>query len=98
MAALDGGSPAYLTIRESEDGKGRYWEVGVIGHGKGGGDLTERVVTEIRAWNASGGNDAPEPGFRMAVADSRDRLTVDDARFIVDKPYSRLAVDWARKG
>lgn len=98
MAALDGGSLAYLTIREGEDEKGRYWEVGVIGHGKGGGNLAERVVTEIRAWDASGGNDAPEPGFRMAVADSRDRLQVDEARFVVDKPYSRLAVDWVRKG
>ncbi|MEW2567828.1 methyltransferase, FxLD system [Streptomyces sp. NPDC047070] len=98
MAALDGRSLAYLTIREGEDEKGRYWEVGVIGHGKAGGDLAERVVTEIRAWDASGGNDAPEPGFRMAVADSRDRLPVDEALFVVDKPYSRLAVDWARKG
>lgn len=34
----------------------------------------------------------------MAVADSRDRLTADDARFVVDKPYSRLVVDWACKG
>lgn len=98
MAALDGGSLAYLTIREGEDEKGRYWEVGVIGHGYGGADLAEHVVSEIRAWDASGGNDAPEPGFRMAVADSRDRLTADDARFVVDKPYSRLVVDWARKG
>lgn len=98
MAALDGGSLAYLTIREGEDEKGRYWEVGVIGHGEGGTDLAERVVSEIRAWDASGGNDAPEPGFRMAVADSRDRLTADDPRFVVDKPYSRLVVDWARKG
>ncbi|MFJ2812141.1 methyltransferase, FxLD system [Streptomyces sp. NPDC087294] len=98
MAALDGGSLAYLTIREGEDEKGRYWEVGVIGHGEGGTDLAERVVSEIRAWDASGGNDAPEPGFRMAVADSRDRLTADDPRFVVDKTYSRLVVDWARKG
>ncbi|MFF5979352.1 methyltransferase, FxLD system [Streptomyces olindensis] len=98
MAALDGGSLAYLTIREGEDEQGRYWEVGVIGHGGGGAGLAERVVSEIRAWDASGGNDAPEPGFRMAVADSRDRLTADDARFVVDKPYSRLVVDWARKG
>ncbi|WP_445529736.1 methyltransferase, FxLD system [Streptomyces cyslabdanicus] len=98
MAALDGGSLAYLTIREGEDEKGRYWEVGVIGHGAGGADLAEHVVSEIRAWDATGGNDAPEPGFRMAVADSRDRLTVDDPRFVVDKPYSRLVVDWARKG
>ena len=98
MAALDGGSLAYLTIREGEDDQGRYWEVGVIGHGQGGADLAKRVVDEIRAWDATGGNDAPEPGFRMAVADSRDRLTADDARFVVDKPYSRLVVDWARKG
>ncbi|MGW5650651.1 methyltransferase, FxLD system [Streptomyces humi] len=98
MAALDGGSLAYLTIREGGDEKGRYWEVGVIGHGEDGADLAERVVSEIRAWDATGGNDAPEPGFRMAVADSRDRLTADDPRFIIDKPYSRLVVDWARKG
>ncbi|WP_062643794.1 methyltransferase, FxLD system [Streptomyces maremycinicus] len=98
MAALDGGSLAYLTIREGEDEQGRYWEVGVIGHGEGSVDLAERVVSEIRAWDATGGNDAPEPGFRMAVADSRDRLTADDARFLVDKPYSRLVIDWARKG
>ncbi|MFG2369173.1 methyltransferase, FxLD system [Streptomyces mirabilis] len=98
MAALKGSSLAYLTIREGEDEKGRYWEIGVIGHGDGGADLAERVVNEIRVWDASGGNDAPEPSFRMAVADSRDLLTVDDARFIVDKPYSRLVVDWARKG
>lgn len=98
MAALDGASLAYMTIREGEDEKGRYWEVGVIGHGEGGTDLAERVVSEMRAWDASGGNDAPEPGFRMAVAESRELLTADDARFVVDKPYSRLVVDWARKG
>ncbi|MGC5039935.1 methyltransferase, FxLD system [Streptomyces sp. DT190] len=98
MAVLDAGSLAYLTIREGEDEQGRYWEVGVIGHGEGGAGLAERVVSEIRAWDATGGNDAPEPGFRMAVADSRDRLTTDDARFVVDKPYSRLVVDWARTG
>lgn len=98
MAALDGGSLAYLTIREGEDNKGRYWEIGVIGHGMGGAGLAERVVDEIRAWDASGGNEAPEPGFRMAVADSRDRLTAHDPRFVVDKTYSRLVVDWARKG
>ncbi|NEB88926.1 methyltransferase, FxLD system [Streptomyces anulatus] len=98
MAALDGGSLAYLTIREADDKQGRYWEIGVIGHGASGADLAERVVDEIRAWDASGGNDAPEPEFRMAVADYRELLTADDSRFVVDKPYSRLVVDWARKG
>ncbi|PZT75769.1 methyltransferase, FxLD system [Streptomyces sp. AC1-42W] len=98
MAALDGGSLAYLTIREGEDTEGRYWEIGVIGHGEAGTDLAERVVDEIRAWDATGGNGAPEPGFRMAVADSRDRLASSDPRFVVDKPCSRLVVDWTRKG
>ncbi|MEU2466697.1 methyltransferase, FxLD system [Streptomyces sp. NPDC012486] len=98
MAALDGGSLAYLTIREGENEKGRYWEVGVIGHGEAGAGLADRVVDEIRAWDASGGNDAPAPGFRMATADSRNLLTAGDPRFVVDKPYSRLVVDWARKG
>ncbi|MFD7065192.1 methyltransferase, FxLD system [Streptomyces sp. NPDC059906] len=92
MAALDGGSLAYLTIREGEGDKGRYWEIGVIALGEGGAGLAERVVDEIRAWDANGGNDAPEPVFRMAVADSRDLLTSDDTRFVVDKPYSRLDV------
>ncbi|MBZ6230294.1 methyltransferase, FxLD system [Streptomyces olivaceus] len=98
MAALDGGSLTYLTIREGEDEKGRYWEAGVVGHGESGAGLAEHVVSEIRAWDASGGNDVPEPGFRMSVADSRDRLAANDARFVVDKPYSRLVVDWARRG
>ncbi|MFI0721896.1 methyltransferase, FxLD system [Streptomyces sp. NPDC021224] len=98
MAALDGGSLAYLTIREGEDAHGRYWEIGVIGHGEAGALLAEQVVEEIRAWDASGGNDAPEPGFRMATADYRDRLTADDPRFVIDKPYSRIVVHWVRKG
>ncbi|MEW2550321.1 methyltransferase, FxLD system [Streptomyces zhihengii] len=98
MAALDGASLAYLTIREGDDENGRYWEIGVIGHGEAGRGLAERVVDEIRAWDASGGNDAPAPGFRMTTAESRDRLTANDPRFLIDKPYSRLVVDWARKG
>ncbi|MFG2153193.1 methyltransferase, FxLD system [[Kitasatospora] papulosa] len=98
MAALDGGSLAYLTIGEDEDEQGRYWEIGVIGHGQAGAEIAERTVSEIHAWDASGGNKAPEPGFRMAVAGARDRLTADDARFIIDKPFSRLVVDWARTG
>ncbi|WP_330351253.1 hypothetical protein [Streptomyces sp. NBC_00582] len=98
MAALDGESLAYLTIREGEDEQGRVLGGRRDRPRRGGADLAERVVSEIRAWDASGGNDAPEPGFRMAVADSRERLTEDDPRFIIDKPYSRLVVDWARNG
>ncbi|WP_244215646.1 hypothetical protein [Kitasatospora purpeofusca] len=98
MAALDADSLAYLTIREGEDDADRFWEIGVIGHGSRAADLAEHLVTEIRAWHDGWGNTAPEPGFRMAVGDARDRLTATDPRFVIDKPYSQLVVDWPRKG
>lgn len=98
MAALDGDSLAYMTIREGEDDAGRFWEIGIIGHGPVGAALAERVVTEIRTWDEGWGNTAPEPGFRMATGDARDQLTAADPHFVIDKPFSRLVVDWPRKG
>ncbi|SEK44387.1 methyltransferase, FxLD system [Streptacidiphilus jiangxiensis] len=98
MAALDGDSLAYMTIREGENQQGKFWELGIVGHGSRAADLTERVVMEVRAWDEGWGNDGPRPGFRMAVGDMRHRLTAADPRFVVDKSYSRLVVDWPRKG
>ncbi|MEU9486004.1 methyltransferase, FxLD system [Streptomyces decoyicus] len=98
MAALDSDSLAYLAIREGEDDEGRFWEVGIIGHGSRGDALAEQVASEIRDWDAGWGNTGPEPAFRMAVGDARDKLTAADPRFIIDKTYSRLVVDWPRKG
>ncbi|NEW73741.1 methyltransferase, FxLD system [Streptomyces rhizosphaericus] len=97
MAALDGDSLAYLTIREGEDDKGRFWEIGVIGHGSRASDLADQVATEIRDWDEGWGNNAPEPSFRMAVGDARDQLTAAEPRFVIDKTYSRLVVDWPHK-
>lgn len=94
MAALDGDSLAYLTIREGDDEDGRYWEPGVIGHGPRGIELADQVTTEFATWARERGNDAPEPGFRMATADHRDILDATDPRFVIDKPRSRLIVDW----
>ncbi|MGW1279594.1 methyltransferase, FxLD system [Streptomyces tsukubensis] len=98
MAALDGDSLAYLTIREGEDDQGRFWEIGVIGHGSRATELTDHVAGEIRDWDEGWGNNAPEPGFRMAVGDARGQLTATDPRFVIDKTFSRLVVDWPRKG
>lgn len=98
MAALDGDTLAYLTVREGEDGQGGFWEVGVIGHGPRAADLADQVATEIGEWERGWGNDAPAPGFRMAVGDARERLHAADPRFVVDKPNSRLVVDWPRRG
>ncbi|MEG3630006.1 methyltransferase, FxLD system [Streptomyces poriticola] len=98
MAALSGDTLAYLTIREGEDDTGRFWEIGVIGHGSRAAELADQVATEIREWDEGWGNTAPEPTFRMAVGDARDQLTSAETRFVIDKTYSRLVVDWKRKG
>jgi len=94
MAALDRDSLAYLTVREGDDSIGRYWEIGVIGHGKGAAALAEQVSGAIVEWDRDYGNDAPEPGYRMATAAHRDLLKATDPRFIIDKRLSRLVVDW----
>ncbi|MFE2424602.1 methyltransferase, FxLD system [Streptomyces hokutonensis] len=98
MAALDGDTLAYLTVREGEDEQGKFWQVGVIGHGSRATELTDEVATEIGEWHDGWGNDAPEPVFRMAVGDARAQLTAAEPRFVIDKTYSRLVVDWPRKG
>ncbi|GAB3164083.1 methyltransferase, FxLD system [Myceligenerans halotolerans] len=97
MAALDGDSLAYLTIREGEDNQGRYWEIGVIGHGTRAVGLVDHVISEIRTWDEGWGNTAPEPTFRMAVGDARDQLTPSEPGFVIDKDYSRIVLDWPRK-
>ncbi|MGW3149771.1 methyltransferase, FxLD system [Streptomyces sp. NPDC001177] len=98
MAALDGDTLAYLTVREGEDEQGRFWQIGVIGHGSRATELSDEVATEIGEWNDGWGNDAPEPVFRMAVGDARNQLTAVEPRFVIDKTYGRLVVDWPRKG
>ncbi|MET7717815.1 methyltransferase, FxLD system [Streptomyces sp. NPDC005407] len=98
MAALGDDTLAYLTKREGEDEHGMFWQLGVIGHGPRAADLADQVATEIRAWDQGWGNNTPEPGFRMAVGDGRDQLTPADPRFVIDKAYSRIVVDWPRKG
>ncbi|MEC3993641.1 methyltransferase, FxLD system [Actinacidiphila sp. DG2A-62] len=98
MAALHGDTLAYLTVRQGEDEHGRFWEIGVIGHGPRAAELADRVAGEIRDWDEGWGNHAPEPAFRMAVGDARDQLTAADPRFVIDKTFSRLVIDWPRKG
>lgn len=96
MAALDGDTLAYLTVREGQDEIGGFWEIGVIGHGPRASVLADQLATEIRNWDQGWGNNAPEPTFRMAVGDARDQLTAEP-RFVIDKTYSRLIVDWPRR-
>ncbi|MFI0409073.1 methyltransferase, FxLD system [Actinomadura sp. 3N508] len=97
MAALDGDTLAYLTVREGADDHGRFWEIGAIGHGSRATDLADQVTTEIREWDQGWGNSAPAPTFHMAVGNARDQLTATEPRFIIDKPHSRLVLDWPRR-
>jgi protein-L-isoaspartate(D-aspartate) O-methyltransferase len=94
MAALDCDTLAYLTVREGQDTEGRFWEIGVIGHGPRAATLAEDVAAAIDEWARDYGNDAPTPGFRMATEATRELLTAADPRFIIDKPNSRLVADW----
>ncbi|MGW0828546.1 methyltransferase, FxLD system [Streptomyces sp. NPDC002845] len=98
MAALDGDTLAYLTLRHGEDEQGWFGQIGVIGHGPRATELADQVATEITEWDESWGNDGPEPTFRMAVGSARDQLTAAEPRFVIDKTYSCLVVDWPRKG
>lgn len=94
MAALDDDTLAYLTVREGQDTDGRFWEIGVIGHGPRGATLADDVAAAISEWARDYGNDAPAPGFRMATGSARQLLTATDPRFVIDKPHSRLVADW----
>lgn len=95
MAALDDASLAYLTVREGQDPQGRFWEIGIIGHGPSAAGLADDVAAAIGEWARDYGNDAPAPGFRMATNTTRDLLKGADPRFIIDKPHSRLVADWS---
>jgi protein-L-isoaspartate(D-aspartate) O-methyltransferase len=88
MAAVEGGTIAYLTLREGHDDEGQYWEAGAIGHGSGADDLSKQVAAQIQAWAEHRDS---VPTIRMATGPQRDRLT---GMFIIDKPFSRLVLDF----
>jgi protein-L-isoaspartate(D-aspartate) O-methyltransferase len=92
MCTVEGGSLAYLTLRRTADDV-RPWEAGVVGHGPRAAEIAEQVVQAARTWDTEirGG----ESVFRLAQGDWRERLT---GRCLVDKPISRIAVDWERAG
>ncbi|WP_336215051.1 methyltransferase, FxLD system [Nonomuraea sp. LPB2021202275-12-8] len=90
MAAVDGDSLAYFTLRAGHDEEGPYWEGGLIGHGPRGGELADQVAEHLRVWDRDY-RDA-KPTIRMARDEHRTSLT---GQFIIDKPNIRLAIDWA---
>jgi protein-L-isoaspartate(D-aspartate) O-methyltransferase len=96
MAALSGGTLAYLTVREGDDDAGHYWEIGTTGHGPRALSLSRDMADAIREWDQDYGNQAPAPGARLAPAAHRDLLSAADRRFTIDKPANSLVIDWRR--
>ncbi|GLI00939.1 methyltransferase, FxLD system [Phytohabitans aurantiacus] len=94
MATVDKSSLAYLTLRSTPapDGTGRLYEVGVIGHGPDGDQLTSRVADAIRTWD----QDYRTLPVEFELLPSGVRAPAEDApgTFVVATPHNDLIVSW----
>lgn len=54
------------------------------------------MADAVREWNRDYGKQAPAPGARLIPTAHRDLLKAADPRFVIDKPASRLVIDWRR--
>ncbi len=96
MAAVDHDTLAYLTVREGTDADGRFWEIGVIGHGPRAHALADDTAAAIEEWAARTRRDSTSaPRFRMATRGAKETIQASDPRFVIDKANSRIVVDWA---
>jgi protein-L-isoaspartate(D-aspartate) O-methyltransferase len=87
-ALVEGNSLAYLAIRRASDDTGR-WELGAIGHGPTGADLSERICRQIRAWNS---NRTSQPVIAAYPAGTPTARI--GSGLIIDKPNTRLIVTY----
>ncbi len=94
MAVTEKGDLAYLTLRpagRAADG-GQLYEVGVIGHGPGGDELTGRVITEIRTWDQNYRSRAVQFAIQPVGAGESARQV--PGHFAFDTPLHRLVIAW----
>ncbi|MGH3800269.1 MAG: methyltransferase, FxLD system, partial [Pseudonocardiaceae bacterium] len=93
MAVTEKGDLAYLIVRPVEcaaDG-GQLYEVGVIGHGPGGDELTGRVVDEIRTWDRD--YRSRTVAFEIQPAGA-EPIESAPGQFAFDTPLHRLVIAW----
>ena len=69
--------------------RSRGWEIGVTAFGPQGAKLAETVAGHVRDWDREARG--TQPRFTVAQGSARTELT---GRFVVDKRFSRIAVDW----
>lgn len=91
MATFSKDSLAYLTLRPAplfREGTKRY-EVGVIAHGANGGELAEKVASEIRAWDQNYRSRTVR--FEIQTAGAPEPIT---GQFTFRAPRNRLTISW----
>jgi protein-L-isoaspartate(D-aspartate) O-methyltransferase len=96
MATVRKGDLAYLTLRpvekptDADERTGRLYEVGVIGHGPGGDELTSQVVDQIRTWDQHYRSRGVQ--FEIQLTDSGESITKTPGHFTFDRPRTRLII------
>lgn len=94
MATFDQGDLAYLTLRPAEPAQrgealGRWYEVGVIGHGPGRDELVSGVARHIRAWDRDYRSRSVH--FEIQPTDAGEPIT---GQFAFQTPRNRLVITW----
>lgn len=92
MATTRGADLAYLTTRPAppaEDG-GKLYEVGVIGHGPAGRELTEPVAEQIRIWDA----EYRSRTVRFELPDVPATADPAAGRFVLNRTHRLITVIW----
>nr|WP_225954535.1 methyltransferase, FxLD system [Kibdelosporangium phytohabitans] len=93
MAIPGPGGLAYLTWRlvdRTEDG-GKIMEVGVVGHGVAGAELSGRVAEEIHAWSERYRHCTVQFEIPSAGTGASNRCS---GRFFLDRPHRSLIAIW----
>lgn len=87
-ALVEGASLAYFTLRRiNQDGAGRRWELGAIGHGSTGPQLAGRLCEQIRAWDC---DRTAQPLITAYPAGTPDEELPNG--LVIDKRHIRLVV------
>ncbi|MGA5704336.1 methyltransferase, FxLD system [Peterkaempfera bronchialis] len=89
MAAVDGGSFAYVTTRRTADEASV--EFGVHALGPDAVALAERVAEQIRTWERER-RSGPGPVIRVYPADTPDDQLPDGR--VIDKQHCRISISW----
>jgi protein-L-isoaspartate(D-aspartate) O-methyltransferase len=91
-ALVQGGSLAYLTIRQADGGR---WELGATGHGPDGQRLADLIIDQVGAWDQDRTADPEISAYPTSVA--VPAAADGDTRVIV-KPNIRLVLRYPDPG